>query len=76
MATLLSAANCQVNTVTPHTEVRANQLDITVKLDALLGCDLVLCCADEPDDLPNIVQKHCAENGLAYLNAGYIGRSQ
>lgn len=56
-----------------HTEVEAVPIDIMDGLENLNNSEVVLCCADEPMDLPNCVQNYCAQHGMPYLNAGYIG---
>lgn len=56
-----------------ETVVKCHPDEITSRLDLLNDADIVLCCADEPDTLPNIIQNYCAQKSLAYLNAGYIG---
>jgi molybdopterin/thiamine biosynthesis adenylyltransferase len=56
-----------------HTKVEAIPIDIMDGLENLNNSKVVLCCADEPIDLPNCVQNYCAQHGIPYLNAGYIG---
>lgn len=56
-----------------HTKIEPLTMDVMADLGSLNSSKVVLCCADEPTDLPNYVQSYCAQHEIPYLNAGYIG---